>query len=722
MKKEETRKQTTPKCVKTKTVFQMEATECGAASFCMVLSYYGKNISLEEAREVTGVCRDGAKAGDLMRAAEKYQLEVHGYRKELDSLFACEPPCIIHWNFNHFVVYEGIKNGKVHINDPAVGHRTLSMEEFSDCYTGIVITMKPLEDFEKKKAANSFVQLGSQRLKGQMSSILALILTGVMLVLPSYLIAGASQIFVDEIFVSQRKEWIYGLMLLLFGSLTFQIVFNIMRNAILLRLQNKMTLLSNREFLQHMFCLPMAFFEQRYAGDLSNRVGNNDKVNVFLGGELANTVICLLESCFYLLILFVYSPQLVIVALIGLMINMILIVFSSEYLKEISMKYNQDSGKLIGALYSGLSIIDSIKATGTENSFLEKLLGYFAKTCNTEQKMSRTQQMLNAFPKAIMQILNVVLLMVGSIFVISGQMTVGSLTAFMALFAGFLSPVNTLLGFVYNIQMTKADMERVRDILNYPREEKYQKETNGYQGKLKGKIELKDVSFGYGKGKEPDIKNINLSVKPGESIAIVGASGSGKSTLAKVICGLYEPWEGDIYLDQKRIQDIPAETMHMSVADISQHVTIFGTSIRNNITLWNEAIPDEDVVGAAIDACIHDVITSRPGAYDGMLAEGGKSLSGGQRQRIEIARALVLNPTIIIMDEATSALDPIVEKQVIDHISARGITSIVVAHRLSAIRDCKEILVMDRGRIVEQGTHEELMKHGVLYQKLIQLN
>lgn len=713
----------TAKCgyARTRTVFQMEATECGAAALAMILSYYGRDMSLGEARTAVGVSRDGTKAGNIMRAASGYHMEVHGYRKELERLLELKPPCIIHWNFNHFVVFEGIKNGKVHINDPAVGHRRLTMEELDDGYTGIVITMVPSEGFEKKKSEDSFIKLGLERLCGQYGSLAALVLIGLMLVLPSYLTAAFSQLYVDRIFTDPSHRWLSVFLAVIVLNLLFQVVFTTIRDQILVRMQSKLALLSAQKLMHHMFRLPMAFFEQRYAGDLSSRMENNDKVSMFLGGELTSTVISFLESLIYLIILLLYSPVLVLIAVCALAADVLLILYSSGQLKEISMKMNQDSGKMVGSLYAGLSIIDSIKAAGLENVFVGRLLGNYAKTCNTEQKMKKTQQMLNAFPQAVMQILNVLILMCGSILVMESRMTIGSLVAFTSVFAAFLSPVNKMLGFVYSIQMTKTDMARVKDIMGYRKEHKYQME-DVYEGRLSGDVRLEHVTFGYSKLKEAEVKNVSLHVEKGDSIAIVGASGSGKSTLAKVICGLYEPWEGQIYLDGRPFDRIPADTMHMSVADVSQQVTIFAATVRDNITLWNQSIPEEDILQAAKDACIHDTITSRPGAYDAELSEGGRNLSGGQRQRLEIARALVMNPSVLIMDEATSALDPVVEKQVIDNIQKRGCTCIVVAHRLSAIRDCKQIFVMDRGRIVEQGTHEQLMEHGGLYQKLIQLN
>lgn len=704
---------------KTRTVFQMEATECGAAALAMMLAYYGKHISLEEARVEVGVSRDGAKAGNIMRAASQYHMEVHGYRKELEGLLELKPPCIIHWNFNHFVVYEGVKNGKILINDPAAGHRRLTLEELDDGYTGIVITMVPAEGFQPQKRQDSFLKLGMERLKGQYSSMAALILIGMLRVLPGFLTAAFLQIFVEYIYGNSNTNWLNIFLAAILLNWLFQVFFTGIRNNILIGQQNKMALLSAQKFVNHMFRLPMTFFEQRHAGDLSSRIANNDKISLFLGGDLTDTVICVLESVFYLIILVFYSPKLVLLAIAALLLDLFLIFTSSRQMKELSMKMNQDQGKLAGALYAGLSIIDSIKAAGSENEFTARLLGFYAQTCNAEQKMKRTQQMLNAVPQMIMQALNVMILLFGSILVLKSQMTIGSLVAFTSVFAAFLAPVNQMLSFVYSIQVTRTDMDRVKDIMEYPQEKKYQNE-GSYTGRLEGKIKAEQVTFGYSKRNDPIIKNVNLQVNPGEVIAIVGNSGSGKSTLAKMISGLYEPWEGQIYLDERPLQDISAGTMQVSVANVSQQVTIFGASVRDNITLWNQSIPEEDILQAAKDACIHDVITARQGAYDTVLPEGGKTLSGGQRQRLEIARALVRNPSILIMDEATSALDPILEKQVLANVRSRGCTCIIVAHRLSAVRDSDRILVMDQGCIVEQGTHESLMKNGTLYKKLIQ--
>lgn len=708
---------------KTQTVFQMEASECGAACLAMILSYYGKHVALEEVREAVAVSRDGSKAGNIMRAATRYGMEVHGYRKEIDKLLQMKPPFIIHWNFNHFVVYEGVKKGKIQLNDPAVGHRSITLEEFDSSYTGIVISAVPNESFEKQKRSASFIKLALERVKGNSHAMLSLILIGLLLVFPGYLMASYSQVFIDRIFVEGNVDFLGSFLLLMALTLAIQIFFQMLHNKILLRLQNKMSLISAHKFLVHMFRLPMSFFEQRYAGDIAGRIENNDNVSTFVGGQLTSVCINLIESFFYLLILVIYSPLLTLIAIAGLLINLFLIIYASGKLKEISMKLNQDSGKLLGMLYAGLSIADSLKAAGGENEFTGRLLGNYAKSINSEQRMQRTQQILNAVPQAVMSVLNVLLLMAGSLLVIQGDMTIGMMVAFTTLFATLLTPINQLTGFVFQIQMTKTDMNRVKDIMEYREEQKYQKEDSLQDlCKLKGEVRIQGLSFGYNSASAPVIANFNMHVESGKSVAIIGASGSGKSTIAKLICSLYEPWEGSILIDNAPLGEISNDSIHLSIADVSQNITIFKGSVRDNITLWNHKIPEEDIIRAAKDACIHDLIASRPGGYDYMVNEGGTCFSGGQRQRLEIARALALNPSIIIMDEATSALDAIIEQQVLDNVKKRGCTCIVVAHRLSAIRDCDEIIVLRHGLIAERGTHAYLMENGKLYQKLIQLS
>lgn len=710
------------KYAKTPTIYQMEATECGAASLAIIFAYYGKFIPLEQMRIETGVSRDGCNAKNIMSAGQKFGMEVKGYRKSLDSLLELKPPCIIHWNFNHFVVYEGKKGKYYYINDPAIGRRKLTYIELDSAFTGIVLTLKKTENFTKSRKEQTLVSFIKNRLEGQYISILALICIGLLLVFPGLLIPVFSQVFIDDILLGGNDTWMLAFLCIMGFTMIFQMVLMIYRGIILQKLQNKMSMISAHTFLSHMFRLPMGFFDQRYAGDLAERVDNNNNVSVFLAGDLAETILNIMVSSFYLILLLLYSPVLTIIALSAIGINMILVKSSSKLIENPTMKMQQDQGKLIGAVFAGLNITSTLKASGAESEYVSRILGYYAKTILMEQKLGKLQQILNAIPEVFTEIANVLVLMFGGLLVIKGDMTAGMLVAFTSLLSSFTEPVNKLVRFVQKIQTIKADMNRVEDIMRYEKDDKF-KETElkaSMTTKLTGDVEVKNIAFGYNILESPMVVNFNFNLESGSSIAFVGSSGCGKSTVSKIISGLYMPWQGEVRMDGIPVKQIPREILSSSVSTVSQDIKLFSGSIRDNLTMWSSSILEEDMVRAAKDACIHDIITKKPGAYEFILTEGGSNLSGGQRQRLEIARALATNPTILIMDEATSALDPLVEKEIIDNIKRRGCTCVIVAHRLSAIRDCDEIIVMNRGKVVQRGTHEELINQEGDYQKLIQ--
>lgn len=696
---------------KTPTVFQMEAVECGAASFAMICSYWGKYVPLEQMRIETGVSRDGCSAGNIMRAAKRFGMECRAYRKEPESLRDLPMPCIIHWNFNHFVVFEGFKGKHAYINDPAFGRRKIELSELDECFTGVVLTFKPTEKFEKHKKENKIIPLIKERLRGSGKVIGQLIIVGILLILPGLIVPALSQVFIDRVLGSSGVSWFTQFIVFFVATLLFSLILSLYRSHVLLRLQNRLVLLSSRGFLNHLFRLPVSFFSQRYTGDLIGRIENNDNLNEFLTSELAETVLNIIVAVFYLVLLVAYSPLLTLIGCVGIVVNVVIIKFSSDYFSNMTLKLQQDKGKLSGVVCSGLSVTSTLKASGAESAYSSRVLGYEAKAFVQEQKISKLQTIVSAIPNAIDQILVVMLLVVGSMFIVQGDMTMGMVTAFISLFGSFADPVNDLVGFAQRIQTLKADIERVDDIMRYPQDSSYANddEKNRSNKKISGAVEFKDVTFGYSTLAAPLIENFSFSVAPGGTVALVGSSGCGKSTVSKIASGLYAPWDGELLLDGMPSSSIDAQARHASIATVSQHVSVFSGTIRDNLTLWNPAVLESDMIKAAKDACIHETITQKPGAYDYQLAEGGANLSGGQRQRLEIARALATNPTILILDEATSALDPITEKEIVENIKRRGCTCIVVAHRLSAVRNSDEILVMDRGSIIERGTHEELV-------------
>ncbi|WP_292144353.1 NHLP family bacteriocin export ABC transporter peptidase/permease/ATPase subunit [Butyrivibrio sp.] len=706
---------------KTPTVYQMEATECGAASLSMIFGYFGKFIPLEQMRIETGVSRDGCNMKNIMRAGKKFGLEVHGYRKDLKDLFELPVPCIIHWNFNHFVVWEGRKGKYCYINDPAMGRRKLTVQDIDDCFTGVVLTFALTDAFTKSKKQSNMLDFISRRLKGQKGAIAALIVLGLFLVVPGIVTPVFSQIFIDDILLGGKDDWVSVLLVVMLGTALFKSFLTWYRGKLLAKLQNKMISISAYNFLSHLIRLPISFYDQRYAGDLSQRIVNNNNISTFLTSDLAQTVLNIFVAMFYFVLMIFYSPILTAIGFTCVIINLLVMRWGASYMGDISMKSQQDQGRMMGALFAGLSITSTLKASGTENEYVSRLEGNYAKAILMEQSMGMRQELLNAIPEVSKNLQSVLTLIVGGVLVIRGYMTAGMLIAYSGLLDSFTEPINSLAGFIQKIQTTRADMARVNDIMKYKEDDKYnEEEYEPYSEKLIGKVELQNVSFGYDILKDPLIDDFSFVLKPGKSIAFVGASGSGKSTVSKLCSGLYKPWGGEIKFDDCLVKKIPPEVLSASVSTVSQSITLFSGTVRDNLTLWNKYISDEDVIRAAKDACIHDIITSKPGAYDYQLSEGGSNFSGGQRQRLEIARALVTNPSVLIMDEATSALDPIVEKQILDNIKRRGCTCIIVAHRLSAIRDCDEIIVMEKGKIVQRGSHEELAALEGHYQRLIQ--
>ena len=707
---------------KTPTIYQMEATECGAASLAMILGYFGCFIPLERMRIETGVSRDGCNAKNIMRAGRKFGLEVHGYRKNLDALFEMPVPCIIHWNFNHFVVWEGRKGNYCYINDPAMGRRKLTVQDIDDCFTGVVLTFQIAEggNFQKSKKKNTMLRFVGERLEGQKSALLALMVIGLLLVVPGLVIPVFSEVFIDDILLGGNESWTTKLIVAMLFTAAFKMLLTYYRGMLLERIQNKMILLSGHSFLTHLLRLPMNFFDQRSAGDLAQRVENNNNISIFLTSDLAETVLNIFVAVFYLVLLFFFSPFLTAIGLAVTVFNLLVMRLSAKAIADISQKQQQDQGKLIGTLFSGITVISTLKASGTENEFVSRLQGYYAKNILTEQSLGRKQEALNAIPQVTKDVTNILVLVVGGILVIRGQLTAGMLTAYSSLLGSFMEPVNQMATFIQKIQTTRADMGRVEDIMKYEEDAKFREgETEDMQEKLIGRVTLDDISFGYSILEPPLVEHFSFDLPCGSSIAFVGASGCGKSTVSKICSGLYRPWGGEVRFDGVPTQRIPAAVLASSVSTVSQNITLFSGSIRDNLTMWNKHISEADMIRAAKDACIHDVITSKPGAYDYELTEGGTNFSGGQRQRLEIARALVSNPSILIMDEATSALDPVVEKEILNNIKRRGCTCVIVAHRLSAIRDCDEIIVMEHGKIVQRGTHEALSGVEGHYQRLV---
>jgi NHLM bacteriocin system ABC transporter peptidase/ATP-binding protein len=700
----------------------MEAVECGAAALAIVLGYYRKFIPLEELRVACGVSRDGTNAGNIVKAAARYGLRAKGFSKEPADLPALPLPMVVFWNFNHFVVVEGFGRGRVYLNDPAFGPRVVSDAEFGESFTGVVLVFEPGPDFKPGGQPPGLLRPLRRRLAGSEAGLLYAVLASLLLVLPGLVAPVFTEVFVDRVLVAGRQDWVGPLLLGLAITAGLRAGLTWLQNHALLRLETKLALTSSYRFFRHVLHLPVEFFTQRYGGEIGARVEINDRVAHLLSGELAAQLLNALMATLYLVVMLFYDPLLTAVGVAIAALNVLALRAVARRRRDENMRLLQERGKLMGTSMAGLQAIETLKATGAEPDFFSRWSGLLAKVMVAEQNLSLYTLWLRAVPPLLAGLGTVAILGVGSLRVMDGHLSIGMLVAFQSFMASFLAPVGELVGLGAALQEAEGEINRLDDVLRSPREEDKATPSPSPlpEGKLAGQLELRDVTFGYSRLDRPLIEGLNLSVKPGARVALVGLSASGKSTVAKLISGLYQPWSGEVLLDGRPRAEVPRAVLANSLALVDQDFFLFGGTVREVLTLWDETVPEEDVIQAAKDACIHEDVAARPGAYGSRVEEAGANFSGGQRQRLEIARALVGNPSLLVLDEATSALDPVTEKQIDDNLRRRGCTRVIVAHRLSTIRDCDEILVLDRGRIVQRGTHDALLAEGGAYQRLIE--
>lgn len=708
--------------VRVPTVIQMEAVECGAAALAMVLGYHGCHVPLEELRRECGVSRDGSKALNMIRAARKYGLEPSGWRMEPKDLLEVPLPFIVFWNFNHFIVVEGITRKRVYLNDPASGPRAITHEEFDEGFTGVTLSFVPTGEQRKRGAPKHSILLAlAKRLKASKLALTFVLFASLFLVIPGLVLPSFSKVFVDDVLVGGMQDWFRPLLLGMAVVMCISAMLTYLQQHFLLRLQTKLAIVNSAQFFWHILRLPVEFFLQRQPGEIGDRVSINDKVAKLLSGDLATNVLNVGLIAFYAMLMFQYDVVLTLVGVLIAMTNVLYLVFISRKRRELSQKMIQDQSKLIGVAMGGLQVVETLKAQGAESDFFARWSGYHAKVLNAAQTLGRTGNLMNSFSPFLSGVATMGILGVGGLRVINGNLTIGQLVAFQSLMASFLRPVNQMVSLGTQFQELIGDINRIDDTLHYPQEAEVQAPPQAQPERLRGELELRDVTFGYSILEPPLIEDFSLKLKPGARVALVGASGSGKSTVSKLIAGLYKPWKGEVLLDSQPRSEIPRATVTNSLAMVDQEIFLFEGTIRDNLTIWDETIPDPDLMHAAKDAEIHDVITARAGGFQGEIDEGGRNFSGGQRQRLEIARALVNNPSILVLDEATSALDPATEKLVDQHLRRRGCTCVIVAHRLSTIRDCDEIIVLDRGKVVQRGTHDELIAAEGHYANLIRI-
>ncbi len=702
-------------------VMQMEALECGAASLCMILAYYDRWIPLEQVRTDCGVSRDGSNAKNVLLAARNYGLQADGYRLEPDELKEeGHFPCIVHWEFNHFVVVNGFKGDKVYINDPARGNLSVSKERFDESFTGIVLMFEPTDKFEPGGKQRSVVAFAKERLKGGSAAMAFVIATTVIGSLMTIIGAGFTRVFMDQLLAGLNRNWVTPFFIGLAVITALQIISAWIQAVYSLRLNGKMDAVGSSSYMWKVLKLPMEFFSQRMAGDIQGRMTSNASISATLINTLAPLVLDAGMMVFYLVVMIRYSLILTCVGLLSVAIDAGMSRYISQKRINITRVMMRDSGKLDSATVNGVDMIETIKASGAENGFFEKWSGYQASVNSQSVRYEKQDLLLGIIPQAVNTTMSTLVLILGVWFTMKGDFTAGMISAFQLFMNEFMAPAGQFIGAGQMLQEMRTSMERIEDVMNYPEDPVFESKGEGDKfDKLPGNLSMRNITFGYSRLAEPLIKDFSLELKQGQRVALVGASGSGKSTLAKLISGLYRPWSGQVLFDGKTIDEIDRSVFTGSVAVVDQDIILFEDSISGNIKMWDNSIEDFEMIMAARDAQIHEDIMQRNGNYRYTITEGGRDFSGGQRQRLEIARVLAQDPTMIILDEATSALDARTEYDVVKSIKDRGITCVVVAHRLSTIRDCDEIIVLDHGNVVERGTHSELMKNDGAYKALV---
>ena len=709
--------------VKVPVVMQMEALECGAASLAMVMAYYDKWVPLEQVRLDCGVSRDGSSAKNILIAARSYGFEAQGYRCEISALREeVQLPCIIHWNFNHFVVLDGFKGNYAYINDPARGEVRVPMEEFDSSFTGIVLQIVPGPDFVPSGKPKSTLEFARKRLTGAGAAVAFVLLSTVVGYLFGIVNPIFSRFFMDRLLTGENRELLMPFILLLSVMSFAQVTVAWVQAIYSRKIDGKMSIVGSSEYMWKVLRMPMEFFSQRMAGDILQRQSTNASIASTLVNTLTPLLLNTIMMFFYLFVMLRMSVILTCVGLVTVVLNLLVSQIISKKRVNITRVQLRDAGKLASATVSGIQMVETIKSSGAENGYFQKWAGYQASVNTQKVKFAKLNQYLGSIPSFLSSVASAAVMVIGVGLCMEGKFTLGAIMAFQGFLSSFMAPAMTLVSAGQTIQEMRTEMERVEDVMEYPQDPNYSDSPlvdGADYSKLSGTVELKNVSFGYSRLGKPLIENFSMTMKPGSRVAFVGTSGCGKSTLSKLISGLYQPWSGEILFDGKPMSAIDRSVFTGPVAVVDQDIVLFEDTIANNIKMWDNSIEDFEMILAARDAQIYDDIMARDGGFYGMLTEGGKDLSGGQRQRIEIARVLAQDPSVIIMDEATSALDAKTEFELVKAVKDRGITCIVIAHRLSTIRDCDEIIVLDKGKVIERGTHDELFARGGYYTELI---
>jgi NHLM bacteriocin system ABC transporter peptidase/ATP-binding protein len=707
--------------IRTPTVLQMEATECGAACLGMVLAYHGRWVPLDELRNACGVSRDGSRANNMLRAARSYGLDAKGWRVEPEVLADNPLPAIAFWEFNHFVVVEGVDRTGVWLNDPASGPRHVSHAEFDESFIGVLLTFTPTPAFRREGNAPRLWSATLRQLASARPALLFLLITAVLALLPSVTAPAALKIFVDDVLVRGLEGWLRPLLVGIVFAALLQGVLSWLQGHAMARLQLALGASFGLQFFRHLLSLPTTFFAQRYAGDLASRADAATETGRSLRQQIVGAVSAALVVVFQIALMLLYDPLLTTIGVGIAVANAAILQLVARARLDGTRRVLREAARLAAVSVGGIQAIETLKASGLEQDFFGRWSGLQARLINARTRLQVTDIWTNAAPLLLASLGSAAVLWLGALRAMQGDMTIGSLVAFQSLLMGFFGPVATLVGIAANLRSLRAALERAHDVIDAPPDPALsQRPVDGEnEGRLSGAAELRGVTFGYSPLEEPLIRDFDLVLRPGARIAVVGVSGSGKSTVARLVAGLLTPWTGELRFDGQPLATRSRAVVAASLGFVEQHIALFQGTVRENITLWDTTLSDMEILAASRDACVHDTIVARLGGYDGAVTERGADFSGGEAQRLEIARALVHRPSLLILDEATASLDPMIEQRVLDNIRRRGCTTLIIAHRLSTVRDCDEIIVLERGRLVQRGRHEELLAQGGAYADLI---
>ncbi|WP_435859374.1 NHLP family bacteriocin export ABC transporter peptidase/permease/ATPase subunit [Streptomyces tanashiensis] len=703
----------------------MEAVECGAAALAMVLGHHGRFVPLEELRIACGVSRDGSRAGNILKAARGYGLRAKGMQMDLAALAEVAAPAVLFWEFNHYVVYEGTgrRFGRpgVYVNDPGSGRRFVPMDQFDTSFTGIVLTFEPGPGFRRGGGRPGVLAALPARLRGTSGTMAAAVVASLLLVAVGAWVPALSRTYIDMFLIGNQTSLLGVVFAAMATALVLTAVLTALQQANLLRGRVIASTLGSARFLRHLLRLPLVFYAQRSPADLVQRLQSNDAVAETLARDLAAAAVDAVVVVLYAVLLWTYDPQLTVVGVLIALLNVLALRVVVRLRATGTQKLRAESARLTNTAYSGLQLIETMKATGGEDGFFRRWAGQHATTLDVQQRLGVPSAWLAIVAPTLAALNSALILTIGGLRAVEGHLTVGLLVAFQALVTGFTAPITRLNGVAGRVQDFAADVARLRDVEDFPVDPvRTRRAPRTATRRLTGHVELEAVTFGYSPLDAPLLKDFSLTVGPGQQVALVGGSGSGKSTVSRLMSGLYTPWEGAIRIDGMRLEDIPRSALAASVSFVDQDVFLFEGTVRDNVALWDPSVPDEAVVAALQDAAVYDVVARRPGGIRSRVEQDGRNFSGGQRQRLEIARALVRRPSVLILDEVTSALDAATEQTVMDNLRRRGCACVVIAHRLSTVRDSDEIVVLDRGTVVERGRHEHLVAARGAYAGLVE--